>query len=68
MGGPSGPTLLFPVAALWHKSLGPEGPPTRGCAGIRSAPTKNNGPEGPLRDPSWRRPRTPRSDRRRVDQ
>ncbi|WP_425479375.1 DUF6053 domain-containing protein [Lysobacter enzymogenes] len=29
MGGPSGPTLLDPGIATWHKSLGPEGPPTR---------------------------------------
>ncbi|WP_425480926.1 DUF6053 domain-containing protein [Lysobacter enzymogenes] len=29
MGGPSGPTLLDPGIATWHKSVGPEGPPTR---------------------------------------
>ncbi|WP_425606308.1 DUF6053 domain-containing protein [Lysobacter yananisis] len=29
MGGPSGPTLLFQAAAIGHKSIGPEGPPTR---------------------------------------
>ncbi|WP_430538950.1 DUF6053 domain-containing protein [Lysobacter enzymogenes] len=28
MGGPSGPMLLFQVAATWPKSIGPEGPPT----------------------------------------
>ncbi|WP_430539001.1 DUF6053 domain-containing protein [Lysobacter enzymogenes] len=28
MGGPSGPTLLFQVAAIGSKSVGPEGPPT----------------------------------------
>ncbi|WP_354517903.1 DUF6053 domain-containing protein [Lysobacter enzymogenes] len=29
MGGPSGPTLLPPIAATGANSLGPEGPPTR---------------------------------------
>ncbi|WP_394540937.1 DUF6053 domain-containing protein [Lysobacter enzymogenes] len=39
MGGPSGPMLLSQVAAIWHKSIGPEGPPTR------AAPCqKKNGP------------------------
>ncbi|WP_394541460.1 DUF6053 domain-containing protein [Lysobacter enzymogenes] len=29
MGGPSGPTLFAQVAAaVWNKSIGPEGPPT----------------------------------------
>ncbi|WP_430539158.1 DUF6053 domain-containing protein [Lysobacter enzymogenes] len=28
MGGPSGPTLLCQSAAIRHKSVGPEGPPT----------------------------------------
>ncbi|WP_425606290.1 DUF6053 domain-containing protein [Lysobacter yananisis] len=28
MGGTSVPTLSFPVAAIGHKSVGPEGPPT----------------------------------------
>ncbi|WP_428995089.1 DUF6053 domain-containing protein [Lysobacter enzymogenes] len=67
VGGPSGPMLLSPVAAIRHKSIGPEGPPTRQRSPGPRSP-KNNGPEGPLRDPSWRRPRTPRSDRRRFDQ
>ncbi|WP_394541522.1 DUF6053 domain-containing protein [Lysobacter enzymogenes] len=30
MGGPSGPMLLFQVAAIGSKSVGPEGPPTGG--------------------------------------
>ncbi|WP_428992764.1 DUF6053 domain-containing protein [Lysobacter enzymogenes] len=29
MGGPSGPMLSAQVAAIWTKSFGPEGPPTR---------------------------------------
>ncbi|WP_425608204.1 DUF6053 domain-containing protein [Lysobacter yananisis] len=28
MGGASAPTLFGRVAASWHKSIGPEGPPT----------------------------------------
>ncbi|WP_428995137.1 DUF6053 domain-containing protein [Lysobacter enzymogenes] len=28
VGGPSGPMLLSRAAATWHKSIGPEGPPT----------------------------------------
>ncbi|WP_428992862.1 DUF6053 domain-containing protein [Lysobacter enzymogenes] len=29
MGGPSGPMLLCQFAAIGHKSIGPEGPPTK---------------------------------------
>ncbi|WP_430538987.1 DUF6053 domain-containing protein [Lysobacter enzymogenes] len=29
VGGPSGPPLLFQAAAIGHKSIGPEDPPTR---------------------------------------
>ncbi|WP_428995549.1 DUF6053 domain-containing protein [Lysobacter enzymogenes] len=29
MGGPSGPTLLCPIAAIRPKSLGPEAPPQK---------------------------------------
>ncbi|MFK3757241.1 DUF6053 domain-containing protein [Lysobacter enzymogenes] len=29
MGGSSGPTLLSRIAAMWNKSVGPEGPPTK---------------------------------------
>ncbi|WP_425608189.1 DUF6053 domain-containing protein [Lysobacter yananisis] len=29
MGGPSGPKLLFQIAAIGSKGIGPEGPPTR---------------------------------------
>ncbi|WP_428992774.1 DUF6053 domain-containing protein [Lysobacter enzymogenes] len=29
MGGPSGPMLSGQAAAIWNKSIGPEGPPTR---------------------------------------
>ncbi|WP_428995464.1 DUF6053 domain-containing protein [Lysobacter enzymogenes] len=29
MGGPSGPMLSAQIAAIRHKSIGPEGPPTR---------------------------------------
>ncbi|WP_425481010.1 DUF6053 domain-containing protein [Lysobacter enzymogenes] len=28
VGGPSGPRLLFQIAATWAKGVGPEGPPT----------------------------------------
>ncbi|WP_394539468.1 DUF6053 domain-containing protein [Lysobacter enzymogenes] len=28
VGGPSGPMLFSQVAAIWNKSIGPEGPPT----------------------------------------
>ncbi|ALN60692.1 hypothetical protein GLE_5351 [Lysobacter enzymogenes] len=41
MGGPSGPTLLFQVAAIGSKSVGPEGPPTQ-PAGL-AARTKKPG-------------------------
>ncbi|WP_428992857.1 DUF6053 domain-containing protein [Lysobacter enzymogenes] len=43
MGGPSGPTLLFQIAATCANSIGPEGPPTK--AG-------NLGPEGPAHSPT----------------
>ncbi|WP_394540773.1 DUF6053 domain-containing protein [Lysobacter enzymogenes] len=36
MGGPSGPTRLFQVAAIRPNSVGPEGPPTRAGAPARS--------------------------------
>ncbi|WP_425479351.1 DUF6053 domain-containing protein [Lysobacter enzymogenes] len=29
VGGPSGRRLSAQVAMLWHKSVGPEGPPTK---------------------------------------
>ncbi|WP_425479353.1 DUF6053 domain-containing protein [Lysobacter enzymogenes] len=31
MGGPSGPTLLFQIAAIRAEGAGPEGPPTIGA-------------------------------------
>ncbi|WP_428992765.1 DUF6053 domain-containing protein [Lysobacter enzymogenes] len=41
--------------ATWHKSIGPEGPPT-----ARAGPQKRNGPEGPLRPISpGQRPQPP---------
>ncbi|MFD0326127.1 DUF6053 domain-containing protein [Lysobacter gummosus] len=37
MGGPSGPMLLFQVAVIGTKSIGPEGPPTK-VSGLRNLP------------------------------
>ncbi|WP_425608217.1 DUF6053 domain-containing protein [Lysobacter yananisis] len=72
MGGPSGPTLLFQIAATWDKSVGPEGPPTSAGAPARfrrarpwrahprAGRKKRNGPEGPLRPISpGKRPQPP---------
>ncbi|WP_428995205.1 DUF6053 domain-containing protein, partial [Lysobacter enzymogenes] len=39
MGGPSGPKLFAPLAAIWAKSLGPEGPPTK-KRGLKASPTQ----------------------------
>ncbi|WP_428992754.1 DUF6053 domain-containing protein [Lysobacter enzymogenes] len=41
MGGPSGPMLLFQVAAIGSESIGPEGPPTT------ADPKASGSPEGP---------------------
>ncbi|WP_425606380.1 DUF6053 domain-containing protein [Lysobacter yananisis] len=38
MGGPSGPMPFARIAAIGHKSIGPEGPPTTTAAGRRRAP------------------------------
>ncbi|WP_425480949.1 DUF6053 domain-containing protein [Lysobacter enzymogenes] len=35
MGGPSGPRPCARIAAIWNKSLGPEGPPTKTAGFIR---------------------------------
>ncbi|WP_425606199.1 DUF6053 domain-containing protein [Lysobacter yananisis] len=35
MGGPSGPTLSFRIAAIRSESVGPEGPPTKTLAAGR---------------------------------
>ncbi|WP_430539071.1 DUF6053 domain-containing protein [Lysobacter enzymogenes] len=35
MGGPSGPMLLCPIAAIRAKGIGPEGPPTKNKPGDR---------------------------------
>ncbi|WP_455565393.1 DUF6053 domain-containing protein [Lysobacter gummosus] len=37
VGGPSGPMLLFQVAVIGTKSIGPEGPPTK-VSGLRNLP------------------------------
>ncbi|WP_428992824.1 DUF6053 domain-containing protein [Lysobacter enzymogenes] len=35
VGGTSVPTLFAPVAAIWHKSVGTEAPPTRALLPVR---------------------------------
>ncbi|WP_430407850.1 DUF6053 domain-containing protein, partial [Faecalibacterium prausnitzii] len=49
VGGPSGPRLSAQVATIWHKRVGPEGPPTRAhprtfleglCANANAVPSR----------------------------
>ncbi|WP_425479333.1 DUF6053 domain-containing protein [Lysobacter enzymogenes] len=35
MGGPSGPRPFARIAAIWNKSLGPVGPPTKTAEFVR---------------------------------
>ncbi|WP_425606460.1 DUF6053 domain-containing protein [Lysobacter yananisis] len=43
MGGPSGPTLSGPIAVIWNKSVGPEGPPARAEAAPSAADLTGSG-------------------------
>ncbi|WP_425606362.1 DUF6053 domain-containing protein [Lysobacter yananisis] len=53
MGGPSGPTLLCPIAAIRPKSLGPEGPPTK-ASGLKDSPRRRAySPSPTAPSPAW---------------